>query len=60
MIDESALEAEGEFYSRNREVHLDAVVKVRRDQYSVFELKRMAEKEPLEPIELVVAPVFLR
>ena len=57
MMDEPALEAEEGFDSRTREVYPDAVVKISRDQYSVFEIKRMAEKEP---VELVVAPEFQR
>jgi len=55
--DKPELEAEEGFDSRSREVYPDAVVKISRDQYSVFEIKRMAEKEP---VELIVAPEFQR
>jgi predicted ATPase len=50
------LEAEHGFELDSSEVYPDAVIKVSRDQYSAFEVKRMVE----ETKELVLAPDFQR
>jgi len=50
------LEGEEGLESRSLDVYPDAVVKISRDQYSVFEIKRMAEVTK----ELVIAPAFQR
>lgn len=54
--DKDMLEAEEGLEPDSGEVYPDAVVKISRDQYSAFEIKRMAE----ETRELVVAPPFQR
>lgn len=54
---EKDFEAEEGLTARSRDVYPDAVVKISRDQYSIFELKRMTEREP---VELVLAPEFQR
>lgn len=50
------LEAEHGLTIDSSEVYPDAVIKISRDQYSAFEIKRMAE----ETRELVLAPDFQR
>ena len=50
------LEGEEGLVPDSTEVYPDAVVKISRDQYSAFEIKRMAE----ETNELVIAPPFQR
>lgn len=54
--DKNMLEAEEGLAPDSGEVYPDAVVKISRDQYSAFEIKRMAE----ETNELVIAPPFQR
>jgi len=56
MTDTDKLEAEHGFELDSSEVYPDAVIKVSRDQYSAFEVKRMVE----ETKELVLAPDFQR
>ncbi len=53
---DAALEGEEGFTLASEGVYPDAVVKVSRDQYSAFELKRMVE----ETKELQLAPAFQR
>ncbi|NYS60331.1 DUF262 domain-containing protein [Halomonas salicampi] len=50
------LEDEAGLEPHSEEIYPDAVIKVSRDQYSVFEVKRMIE----ETQELVLAPAFQR
>lgn len=50
------LEAEEGLLPESNEVYPDLTVKISRDQYSAFEIKRMAE----ETRELMVAPAFQR
>ena len=54
--DNKMLEAEEGLTPDTGEVYPDAVVKISRDQYSAFEIKRMAE----ETNDLIVAPPFQR
>lgn len=56
MPSSEALEAEHGLTIDSSEVYPDAVIKVSRDQYSAFEIKRMVE----ETEELVLAPDFQR
>lgn len=53
---EAHLEAETGLQPHSEEVYPDAVIKVSRDQYSAFEIKRMVE----ETQELILAPPFQR
>lgn len=56
MADDDILEAEHGLDLDSSEVYPHAVIKVSRDQYSAFEVKRMVE----ETQELVLAPPFQR
>jgi hypothetical protein len=56
MTDTDMLEAEHGLELDSSEVYPDAVIKVSRDQYSAFEIKRMVE----DTEELVLAPEFQR
>lgn len=53
---EKPLAGEASLFSETEDVYPDAVVKISRDQYSIFELKRMAE----DTGELIVDPEFQR
>ncbi|MBC2693796.1 MAG: DUF262 domain-containing protein [Desulfobacteraceae bacterium] len=55
-MDKQEIEGEEGLSSRSQDVYPDAVVKISRDQYSVFEIKRMAETTK----EFVIAPEFQR
>lgn len=55
-MDEDVLEAEEGLDPSSTDVYPDVTVKISRDQYSAFEIKRMAE----ETKELMIAPPFQR
>ncbi len=56
IMDEDVLEAEEGLEPSSGDVYPDVTVKISRDQYSAFEIKRMAE----ETRELTIAPPFQR
>jgi len=56
QTDEDILEAEEGLDPSSNDVYPDVTVKISRDQYSAFEIKRMAE----ETKELMIAPPFQR
>lgn len=55
-LDKQELEGEDWLSFRSRDVYPDAVVKISCDQYSVFEIKRIAETAK----ELLIDPEFQR
>ena len=55
-VTDDSLESEAGLEPHSEEIYPDAVIKVSRDQYSTFEIKRMIE----ETEELILAPEFQR
>lgn len=55
-VTDDSLESETGLEPHSEEIYPDAVIKVSRDQYSTFEIKRMIE----ETEELILAPEFQR
>ena len=55
-VTDDSLESETGLEPHSEEIYPDAIIKVSRDQYSTFEIKRMIE----ETKELILAPEFQR